>query len=79
MHDGARPVGIEDRAQGVSIGDAGFNEAVARVFLELRQGVDIGRVSQLVQIDDDIVGLREQMPDHRRSDKARAARYNDRR
>ena len=45
VHDGARPMGVEDRPQGLRLGNAGFDEPIPRVLFELREGIEICCVS----------------------------------
>ncbi len=77
IHHAVRRVRLEQPPQLGSIADVDAGEAIAGVVRGLRNRVQIRGVGELVDIDDAGLGLVEQMPDHRRADKAGAAGDKD--
>ena len=60
MHDRIGPVPLEDAAECAGVADIGLLEGIARIVGDRRQGLRIGGVGQLVEIDDRRVGLGDQ-------------------
>src|SRR5262249_59098105 len=75
VHDRMRLITIEKRSQLYSVADVDFRERVTVVSVSLWDRGEIRSVRQLIDIDHVGTGLIKQVPDHRRSDKAGAAGY----
>src|SRR5215831_13668761 len=75
VYDGMRLITIEKRSQLYSVADVDFRECVTVVSVSLWDRGEISSVCQLIDIDHVGAGLIKQVPDHRRSDKAGAAGY----
>ena len=77
VEHGGGLVGRDHAADLGGIADVHALQRVAAVALRLRDGIEIARVSELVDVDDERIGLVEQMAHHRRADEARAAGDKD--
>ena len=73
MHHRVGLVAVEEPLQLGGVADVDLLEGVARVALGPRQGGQVGRVGQLVDVDDEGVGFGKKLADHRRADETGAA------
>jgi hypothetical protein len=77
VHHRAGRVLVEQRAQRCTVADVDLAERIARIAGRLGDGGEIGRVGELVDIDDESLGIIEEVSDHRRADEAGAAGHED--
>ena len=77
VHDAVGLMLIEKRAQIRRVADVDLGERVARVSGRLRDGGEVRRVGELVDIDDVRAGAVEQVPDDGRADEAGASGHED--
>ena len=77
VHHRVGLVFLEQFSQGCGLGDAGLLEGVVEVFAGAGQRVQIGRVGQLVDVDDAGMGVAQEMAHHRRADEPGAAGDED--
>jgi hypothetical protein len=68
MHHRVGLVPAEDRRHGALVADVRLDEAVARRTGDRVQRSEIGRVGQLVDVDNFVVVLQDEMAAYRRSD-----------
>ncbi len=78
IHHPMRLVAIEQGAQCRPIADIDLGECVARIAGGLRNGAQVRRVGELVDVDHKGVGVVEQMADDRRADEAGSSGHEDR-
>jgi hypothetical protein len=77
VHDDVDGFGGEKFEDCRLVADVALNEAIVRRIADLPQGIEIARISKLVEIDDPVAAAAHQMAAERRTDEAGAAGDQD--
>lgn len=77
VHHGIRPVLCEYAVEFGSVANIHLLKSIARIIGYLSQRFQIAGISQLIDIDDRVLGVLDNMTDNGRTDKARAAGNED--